>query len=108
MARIDLKVPFSEKDEAKSLGAKWDPSLKTWYIPDGVDISPLAQWLPVTEHAELEHGPEFSVRAPFFPTSPQEAKRMTLIRINERFDANCSVGFASEDFFDWMQVREQS
>ncbi|WP_053162779.1 hypothetical protein [Pseudomonas brassicacearum] len=42
----------------------------------------------------------------FFPTSPQEAKRMTLIRINERFDANCSVGFASEDFFDWMQVRE--
>lgn len=51
MARIDLKVPFSEKDEAKSLGAKWDPSLKTWYIPDGVDISPLAQWLPVTEHA---------------------------------------------------------
>ncbi|WP_458375222.1 DUF5710 domain-containing protein [Pseudomonas pergaminensis] len=29
MARIDLKVPFSEKDEAKSLGAKWDPGLKT-------------------------------------------------------------------------------
>ncbi|WP_253279491.1 DUF5710 domain-containing protein [Pseudomonas brassicacearum] len=66
MARIDLKVPFSEKDEAKSLGARWDPSLKTWYIPEGVDISPLAQWLPVTEYADLEHGPEFSVRAPYY------------------------------------------
>lgn len=224
MARIDLKVPFSEKDEAKSLGARWDPSLKTWYIPEGVGIGPLAQWLPVTEHADLEHGPEFSVRASyyyviesvsdcwgcsnltrvfsfklpeqheefdyyedededfpltsnlgewkchghrgtvsnvdslspqvtkqlhrftnkfkqayskttgsrylmnhcencgaklgdffmhsepggaFFPTSPHEAQRMTLVRINERFDANCSVGFASEDFFDWMQVRQQ-
>lgn len=45
MARIDLKVPFAEKEEAKSLGAKWDPSLKTWYIPEGVGIGPLAQWL---------------------------------------------------------------
>lgn len=32
---------------------------------------------------------------------------MALFRINERFDVNCSVGFPSEDFFDWMQVREQ-
>jgi len=32
---------------------------------------------------------------------------MTLIKTNERFDANCSVGFASEDFFDWMRIREQ-
>ncbi|WP_262382016.1 DUF5710 domain-containing protein [Pseudomonas sp. WS 5086] len=31
MARIDLKLTFSEKDEAKSLGARWDPSLKTWH-----------------------------------------------------------------------------
>lgn len=43
----------------------------------------------------------------FFPTAPQEAQRMTLVRINERFDANCSVGFATEDFFDWMQICEQ-
>ncbi|WP_240338749.1 DUF5710 domain-containing protein, partial [Pseudomonas viridiflava] len=24
MTRIDLTVPFSQKDEAKSLGARWD------------------------------------------------------------------------------------
>lgn len=27
-----LNVPYEEKDEAKSLGAKWNPELKKWYI----------------------------------------------------------------------------
>ena len=26
-----LNVPFSEKDKAKALGAKWNPKLKKWY-----------------------------------------------------------------------------
>ena len=25
-SRLYLKVPYTDKDEAKSLGAKWDPS----------------------------------------------------------------------------------
>ncbi|WP_342214142.1 DUF5710 domain-containing protein [Escherichia coli] len=25
MTRIDLNVPFNEKDEAKRLGSRWDP-----------------------------------------------------------------------------------
>jgi hypothetical protein len=29
--RFDLSVPYSEKDEAKELGAKWDASVKKWY-----------------------------------------------------------------------------
>ena len=31
--RIYLNVPFEEKEEAKKLGAKWDPGRKLWYIP---------------------------------------------------------------------------
>ena len=27
-----LNVPYGEKDEAKSLGAKWDAKVKKWYI----------------------------------------------------------------------------
>ncbi|WP_449116731.1 DUF5710 domain-containing protein [Pseudomonas viridiflava] len=224
MTRIDLTVPFSQKDEAKSLGARWDPNLKTWYVPEGVEPGPFARWLPVPEDLDLEHEPEFGVRAPyyyviesvsdcwkcssrtrvfsfmlpenheefdyfvdededfslasnlgewkcheyrgtvsnvqslspkvtkqirrftdhfkyaysktadsrylmnhcehcgaklgdffmhgepggaFFPTSPAQAQQMILARIDERFDADCSVGFATEDFFDWMQTREQ-
>lgn len=29
--RFDLRVPYSEKDEAKALGARWDASVKKWY-----------------------------------------------------------------------------
>lgn len=47
MPRIDLRVPFNEKDEARSLGARWDPGRKLWYVPDGVAAAPLAKWHPV-------------------------------------------------------------
>jgi len=223
MPRTDLKVPFSQKDEAKSLGARWDPTLKVWYVPDGVDIAPLVQWLPVAKEDDFEHEPEFLVRSPyyyviesatscwkcfnstrlfsfvlpeeheqfelvededegftlsanrgewscrgyrgtassvtslspqvakqlsrftenfksayskaggrymmnhcehcgskqgdffmhsepggaFFPTSPEQASRMILTKINERFESNCGVGFASDDFLDCMGVQEQ-
>lgn len=46
-----LKVPFSEKDEAKQLGAKWDKKQKMWFAPEGTDLKPLSQWLPGQEAA---------------------------------------------------------
>jgi ribonuclease HI len=32
ITKIFLNVPFQKKDEAKALGAKWEPSKKKWYI----------------------------------------------------------------------------
>lgn len=43
----------------------------------------------------------------FFPTSPEQANKMILFRINERFDANCGVGYATDDFMDCMQIGEE-
>lgn len=40
-----LRVPYSEKDEAKKLGAKWDASAKKWYVPAGVSLDGFAKWL---------------------------------------------------------------
>jgi len=40
-----LKVPYAEKDEAKALGARWNPTRKSWYVPDGVALEPFARWL---------------------------------------------------------------
>ena len=40
-----LKVPYAEKDEAKALGARWNPARKSWYVPDGKDPAPFARWL---------------------------------------------------------------
>jgi len=44
-SNINLKVPFSEKDQAKSLGARWNAELKLWYVPQGVDSTPFAKWI---------------------------------------------------------------
>jgi|CXWL01.1.fsa_nt_gi N12 class adenine-specific DNA methylase/antirestriction protein ArdC/phage/plasmid primase-like uncharacterized protein len=42
-----INVPFKEKDEAKTLGAKWDRQEKSWYVPANVDLAAFAKWIPV-------------------------------------------------------------
>jgi len=42
--RVDLEVPFAEKDEAKSLGAPWDPACKTSYVPAGLKAEYFQRW----------------------------------------------------------------
>jgi hypothetical protein len=37
MSREYISVLFEEKNEAKSLGAKWDADLKKWYIPCNIN-----------------------------------------------------------------------
>jgi Domain of unknown function (DUF5710) len=44
-ANINLKVPFNEKDQAKSLGARWNAEAKLWYVPQGIDAAPFEKWL---------------------------------------------------------------
>ena len=41
-----LRVPFQEKDEAKSLGARWDAAARKWFVPDAVDLKPFERWQP--------------------------------------------------------------
>ncbi len=40
-----LTVPFAEKDQAKSLGARWNAEKKKWYVPAGVDPAPFEKWI---------------------------------------------------------------
>ncbi len=49
---MDLNVPFSEKDEAKRLGARWNPQRRIWYVPPGVDPRPFARWRSDGESAK--------------------------------------------------------
>jgi hypothetical protein len=44
--RVDLKVPYSQKDEAKRKGARWDAGRKVWYVENVEDLSPFLQWMP--------------------------------------------------------------
>ena len=34
--RVYLKVPYGQKEQAKALGARWDPGRRLWYIPGRV------------------------------------------------------------------------
>ena len=43
--RTDLKVSYAAKDQAKALGARWDPAKKTWYVDAGVDLAPFREWI---------------------------------------------------------------
>ena len=44
--RTNLVVPFSEKDEAKALGARGEAARKIWYVDKAPDLSPFSRWLP--------------------------------------------------------------
>ena len=49
-----LTVPFAEKDQAKSLGARWNADKKKWYVPAGVDLTPFKKWATITA-AEIDN-----------------------------------------------------
>ena len=40
-----LTVPYAEKDQAKSLGARWNAEKKKWYVPDGTNLAPFHKWM---------------------------------------------------------------
>jgi len=53
MKKYYLNVSYQEKDQAKSVGAKWDAVAKKWYIMDENDFYSIAEeypeWIPEKE-----------------------------------------------------------
>lgn len=43
---IYLNCPFSEKDQCKALGGKWDNDVRKWYVPTGLNPEDFVKWLP--------------------------------------------------------------
>jgi hypothetical protein len=52
--RINLKVPFSQKDAAKELGARWDATRKIWYVVDPECVDVFSDWMPEVQAAAAE------------------------------------------------------
>ncbi|GAB4260143.1 MAG: hypothetical protein Kow0065_10340 [Methylomicrobium sp.] len=44
--RINLRVPYSQKEQAKMLGCKWDDYKKTWYVVNPSDLTQFLRWMP--------------------------------------------------------------
>ena len=72
--RIDLKVPYPEKDTAKALGARWDAAKKIWYVKDVSDLTLFTRWISDLKAATDETGsggtrqPTDIGKAPVVPT----------------------------------------
>jgi hypothetical protein len=49
-----LNVPYAEKDQARELGARWNPARKRWYVPPGVALEPFERWLKKDGEADGE------------------------------------------------------
>lgn len=81
-----IKVPFEEKHQAKSLGARWDATGKAWFIPVGIDPILLREWWAYLE----------------CPFEEKDAAR----KRGARWDKNLKkwfvpTGVAFEDFEEW-------
>ncbi|WP_412058719.1 DUF5710 domain-containing protein [Bartonella sp. DGB2] len=48
-----IHVPYTEKDEAKKLGALWDKEAKSWYVEAGADLSAFQKWIKPASEAVL-------------------------------------------------------
>jgi hypothetical protein len=44
--RINLQVPYKDKDRAKKLGAKWCRIKKCWYILNETNLMKFWEWIP--------------------------------------------------------------
>lgn len=53
--RVPLNVPFEEKEEAKRLGARWDPELRIWYVPERTDAKPFWRWMTTADETRIRN-----------------------------------------------------
>lgn len=44
--RVNLNVPYEEKDKARRLGACWDAARKTWYVENVENMEAFLAWVP--------------------------------------------------------------
>jgi exodeoxyribonuclease VII large subunit len=61
-----LVTAYADKDQVKTLGARWDPARRQWYVPAGRDITPFTSWLPEGAAAP----PVGDAPAPATPSTP--------------------------------------
>ena len=70
-----IAVPFKEKNEAKTLGARWDSKETSWYVPQGEDLALFAKWRKTPEPdkgSELEPGQTVPANPPVQPNPAEK------------------------------------
>ncbi len=81
---INLKVPFNEKDQAKSLGARWNAEAKLWYVPQGVDAAPFEKWLSSAPNTAPNMAPAQAAAKPVAPAKKPPSDDLDAINASLR------------------------
>ena len=81
---INLKVPFNEKDQAKSLGARWNAEAKLWYVPQGVEAAPFEKWFSVSANLAPNVAPAQAAAKPTEKSIAQAILHRIAVRLNAR------------------------
>lgn len=89
MSHQYLQVPFSEKNDAKQLGARWDAMARAWFVPEGVDVQHFARWLPSTALMSVEPSRQSALLS-----TPTETKGMSLSGLLAQVSAEVAGRFA--------------
>lgn len=79
--RLYLDVPYREKDQAKAVGARWDPERRQWWVnPHRVSSKDVARWVKasaVVVGPDVADGPTVRVRLLGLGQSCWRCKRAT-------------------------------
>lgn len=97
MSRQYLDVPYRAKDAAKALGARYDGSVKRWYVEDGVDLVAFSSWLPAGTAAAsgVSASPSLAIRSPVEPGLVSIKQGIALSRLLNGVASAVAQAFAS-------------
>lgn len=95
-----INCPYAEKDQAKALGAKWDNANKSWYVPQGTDLSKFEKWLvpekeKTTENPAITPTPQGKT---YLYTTPSDNEAIQKLKVDGivKFDLPNKVWYTLE------------
>ncbi len=99
MTRIHLNVPFKHKDRAKALGARWDHSIKKWYIAENMPLEPFSTWLPSDLGSSIfEPLTDFEMTNPQQDIQPEITQGISLSQLLSRVSQAVSKAIPSTEW----------
>ncbi len=109
--RTWLQVPYSEKDEAKALGARWDKGQKAWFV-ETQDLSAFQKWIKTTPEPTKEPEKTALADEKTFLSVPF-IQRYEAKKLGARWDKDTKLWYISEGedlakFEKWLTARTLS
>lgn len=107
MPRQYLDVPYKSKDAAKALGARFDGTVKRWYVEAGTDLVAFTSWLPAGDTPAASINRDLTFTAPSSSDLATIRKGIPLSRLLSGVGAAVAQAFAA-GVWTLVEVNEAS